>query len=111
MVWIWAPITVDRRRLRILARGPSEGRAARGTRLAGEAFALLRDDHRLLLLMQLVQRIGHFAWIERLLALMLNFAWSVATFFVVPTLALEDIGPLAAVRRSSSVIRGIGQRA
>jgi hypothetical protein len=55
--------------------------------------------------MQLVQRIGHFAWIERLLALMLNLAWSVATFFVVPALALEDIGPLAAVKRSSSVVR------
>lgn len=55
--------------------------------------------------MQLVQRIGHLAWIERLLALVLNLAWSVATFFVVPALALEDVGPLAAVRRSSSVVR------
>lgn len=55
--------------------------------------------------MQLLQRVGHFAWIERLLALALNLAWSVATFFVVPALALEDIGPLAAVKRSSSVVR------
>lgn len=55
--------------------------------------------------MQLVQRIGHFAWIERLLALMLNLAWSGATFFVVPALALEDIGPLAALKGSSSVVR------
>jgi hypothetical protein len=55
--------------------------------------------------MQLVQRIGHVAWIERLLALILNLAWSVATFFVVPALTLEDIGPLAAVKRSSSVVR------
>jgi MFS family permease len=184
-----------------LARRTSEGRMARGTRLAGEAFALLRDDRRLLLLpaaallvdvvcvgvllalsaaasgrrghetvllvsfaaglypvtvsstffnvalmyvvsqrwkghqtsvrdglllawqrlgtivawsliaatvgaaMQLVQRVGHFAWIERLLAFVLNLAWSVATFFVLPALALEDIGPLAAVKRSSSVVR------
>jgi hypothetical protein len=55
--------------------------------------------------MQLVQRIGHFSWIERLLALVLNLAWSVATFFVVPALALEDIGPLTAVKRSASVVR------
>jgi Family of unknown function (DUF6159) len=54
---------------------------------------------------QLVQRIGHFAWIERLLALLLNFAWAVATFFVVPALALEDIGPLTAIKRSSAVVR------
>ncbi len=184
-----------------LGQRPSEGRMARGTRLAGEAFALLRDDRRLLLLpaaalladvicvgvllaltatvsgrrghettlvvsfavalypvtvfstffnvalmhvvsqrwkgqqanlrdglrlarqrlgkipewsllaatvgaaMQLVQRVGHFAWIERVLALVLNLAWSVATFFVVPALALEDIGPLTAVKRSSAVVR------
>jgi hypothetical protein len=184
-----------------LGRRTSEGRMARGTRLASEAFALLRDDRRLLLLpaaallvnvicvgallalsaeasgrhghktvllvsfaaslypiavsstffnvalmhvvsqcwkghqasvrdglllarqrfwtivawsliaatvgvaMQLVQRVGHFAWIERLLALVLNLAWSVATFFVLPALALEDVGPLAAVKRSSSVVR------
>jgi hypothetical protein len=55
--------------------------------------------------MQLLQRIGHFSWIERLLALVLNLAWSVATFFVVPALALEDIGPLTAVKRSTSVVR------
>jgi peptidoglycan/xylan/chitin deacetylase (PgdA/CDA1 family) len=52
-----------------------------------------------------VQRVGHVAWIERLLALLLNFAWAVATFFVVPALALEDIGPLAALKRSSSIVR------
>ncbi|MEM1215135.1 MAG: DUF6159 family protein [Bacteroidota bacterium] len=36
---------------------------------------------------------------------LLGFAWSLATYFVVPTLAAEDIGPFDALRRSSRVIR------
>lgn len=32
-------------------------------------------------------------------------AWSVATFFVLPVLAFEDVGPLEAVRRSSSILK------
>ncbi len=32
-------------------------------------------------------------------------AWGVATFFVVPVLAFEDIGPVAAVARSSSLLK------
>lgn len=32
-------------------------------------------------------------------------AWSVATFFVIPLLALEDIGPRDALRRSVSLVR------
>ena len=35
----------------------------------------------------------------------LGFAWSLATYFVVPTLAAEDVGPIEALRRSSRVIR------
>ncbi|MEL7222332.1 MAG: DUF6159 family protein [Bacteroidota bacterium] len=35
----------------------------------------------------------------------LGFAWSLATYFVIPTLAAEDIGPAEALRRSSRVIR------
>ena len=36
---------------------------------------------------------------------LLGFAWSIATYFVVPTLAAEEIGPIEALRRSSNVIR------
>lgn len=36
---------------------------------------------------------------------LLGFAWSLATYFVVPTLAAEDIGPIDALKRSSRVIR------
>jgi hypothetical protein len=32
-------------------------------------------------------------------------AWSVATFFVLPVLAFEDVGPIEAVRRSSSILK------
>jgi Family of unknown function (DUF6159) len=34
-----------------------------------------------------------------------NFAWTVATFFVVPVIALEGLGPKAAVQRSIAVVR------
>ncbi|MEL6656837.1 MAG: DUF6159 family protein, partial [Bacteroidota bacterium] len=35
----------------------------------------------------------------------IGFAWSMATYFVVPTLAAEDIGPIEALKRSSATIR------
>lgn len=57
------------------------------------------------LAVQLVQRLGHFALIERLLAALLGLTWGVTTFFVVPALALEDIGPVAAIKRSSATVR------
>jgi hypothetical protein len=34
-----------------------------------------------------------------------NLAWTVATFFVVPVIALEGLGPKDAVKRSSGIIR------
>jgi len=34
-----------------------------------------------------------------------NLAWSVATFFVIPVIALEGLGPLAALKKSLSVLR------
>lgn len=34
-----------------------------------------------------------------------NFAWSVATFFVVPVIAFEDLGPTDAVKRSAHIVR------
>jgi len=34
-----------------------------------------------------------------------NFAWTVATFFVVPVIAFEGLGPKEAIARSSAIIR------
>ncbi len=34
-----------------------------------------------------------------------EFGWSVVTYFVLPVLAAEGIGPIAAVRRSSAILR------
>ncbi len=36
---------------------------------------------------------------------LLGFAWSVATFLVVPILVAENVGPLEAIRRSGSLLR------
>jgi hypothetical protein len=34
-----------------------------------------------------------------------NFAWSVATFFVIPVIAFENLGPRDAIKRSSGVVK------
>ena len=34
-----------------------------------------------------------------------DIGWSVATYFVLPVLAAEKLGPVAAVRRSSAILR------
>ncbi len=52
-----------------------------------------------------LERINHFAWVERLLAVMLSVAWSVATFFVIPALAVDGVGPREALRRSVRTVR------
>ncbi len=41
----------------------------------------------------------------RIVAWVADTAWSLATLFVVPALAVEGVGPIAAARRSASVIR------
>jgi len=38
-------------------------------------------------------------------AWLVDAAWALATFFVLPALAVEDAGAVAAARRSASVIR------
>jgi hypothetical protein len=43
--------------------------------------------------------------VGRVVAWVLDTAWTLATLFVVPALAVEDVGPVAAARRSASVIR------
>ena len=34
-----------------------------------------------------------------------GFAWSVATYFVLPVLVVEKVGPITAIRRSSAILR------
>ena len=36
---------------------------------------------------------------------MIGFAWSVATYFVVPIIAFEQLGPFKAIKRSATVLR------
>jgi hypothetical protein len=36
---------------------------------------------------------------------LVGFAWSVATYFVVPIIAFEQVGPLKAIKRSASVLK------
>jgi hypothetical protein len=44
-------------------------------------------------------------WTEKFAVNLAEFAWSMATFFVVPVLVVEKAGPLDALKRSSKVIR------
>ena len=55
--------------------------------------------------LQLVQRLGPFGLVERLVAIVLSVGWGVATFFVVPALALEGVGPVTAFKRSAETVR------
>jgi hypothetical protein len=50
----------------------------------------------------LENRLGVFG---RLLGFAGGLAWAVATFLVIPILAFENVGPLEAVKRSSSILR------
>lgn len=43
--------------------------------------------------------------VGRILAGLVNFAWSAATFFVIPVIALEGVGPRDAFKRSVSLLR------
>jgi hypothetical protein len=44
-------------------------------------------------------------FLGRLVVGMFGFAWSLATFLVVPVLVVEDVGPIEAVQRSASYLR------
>jgi len=61
------------------------------------------------LLLSLVQQLGGEGGAGRLVAVLLssvlNLAWQIATFFVIPVIALEGLGPKAAFKRSAHVIR------
>jgi Family of unknown function (DUF6159) len=44
-------------------------------------------------------------WVRQIVEWIVDVAWSLATFFVVPVLALEDVGVRTALRRSAATIR------
>src|ERR1700729_14671 len=50
----------------------------------------------------LEQRLG---LVGRLIGFAGGLAWAVATFLVIPVLAYEDVGPLEALKRSSSIMK------
>jgi len=47
----------------------------------------------------------NFGNIGKLVVGIMGFAWSLATFFVIPVLAYENVGPLEAVKRSASLVK------
>jgi Family of unknown function (DUF6159) len=44
-------------------------------------------------------------WFGSLIASLFELSWSTITYFVLPVLATERVGPIAALRRSSSILR------
>ena len=46
-----------------------------------------------------------FGLVGRIIGLGAGLAWAVATFLVVPVLAFEDVGPIEAIKRSSSILK------
>lgn len=55
-----------------------------------------------MLLRMLEERMG---WIGRIITKLIGIAWALASFFVVPVLAFEDLTPLEAVKRSAKLFR------
>lgn len=43
--------------------------------------------------------------LSKILAGILNFAWSVVTFLVIPVLVVEDVGPIDAIKRSGALLK------
>ena len=86
---------------------PGEGFAAARARLrpiVGWAAVQLVIGA-LITAIQAVLREGAGALVASLFGSLANFAWNVATFFVIPVIALEGLGPKAALQRSLSVIK------
>ena len=47
----------------------------------------------------------NFGWIGRLIIGLIGIVWSVTTFFVVPVIAYENVGPIGAFKRSAKMMR------
>jgi Family of unknown function (DUF6159) len=80
---------------------------ARTHRGAIAQWALVQLTVGLLLqaLERLLSNVGAGQLVVALVRSLLGAAWAIATFFVVPVLALEGLGPRAALRRSGEVVR------
>lgn len=59
----------------------------------------------LISIVQSLLREGAGALVGAIVGGLANLAWTVATFFVVPIIALEGLGPIDALKRSTKVIR------
>lgn len=57
------------------------------------------------LLLSLLQNRDNQSLIGSVLASLGGFAWSVATFLVIPVLAANDIGPVAAIKQSATLLK------
>lgn len=55
-----------------------------------------------ILLRALEERMG---WLSRLMGDFIGIAWNLATYFIVPILAVEDLGPAEALSRSAGLFR------
>jgi hypothetical protein len=55
------------------------------------------------LVLKMIQEAG--GKVGEILSALLGIAWSIVTFFVVPVIAYENIGPLAAIKRSTSIMK------
>lgn len=44
-------------------------------------------------------------WLGQIVVGLIGIAWSIATFFVVPVIAYEDVGPIEALKRSGSMMK------
>lgn len=55
-----------------------------------------------ILLRSIQERMG---WLGRIVTDMVGIAWNLATYFIVPILAMEDLGPMEALSRSADLFR------
>jgi hypothetical protein len=47
----------------------------------------------------------NFGWLGKLVISLVGVAWSIATFFVVPVIAYENVGPFDALKRSTTMMK------
>lgn len=86
-----------------IGQGIAAARARLGVILQWAAVQLVVGT--LISLLQSALRQGAGQIVGAIIGGLANFAWTVATFFVIPSIALEGLGPRAALKRSSQVIR------
>ena len=55
-----------------------------------------------MILRAIEERVG---WLGRLIVALIGAAWSLATYFVVPVIVYEQLGPIDAVKRSAAMFR------